>query len=58
MPGVATGVEKFEGSSEVKIVAVEGDKMYRAFRTDIRLAVKPSNMSANSKMVTEEDTDL
>jgi hypothetical protein len=41
VPGVATGVEKFEGSSEVKMVAVEGERMYREVRTERRAGVKP-----------------
>lgn len=41
VPGVATGVVKFEGSSEVNIVAVEGDKTYLAFNVAKRELVNP-----------------
>lgn len=41
VPGVATGVVKFDGNSEVKMVAVEGDRTYLVLRTESRLAVKP-----------------
>jgi hypothetical protein len=43
VPGVATGVVKFEGSSDVKIVAVEGDKTYFELRADMRLGAKPNH---------------
>lgn len=35
------GVVKFEGSSEVKIVALEGEMRYLAFRVAIRASLKP-----------------
>ena len=41
VPGVATGVVKLEGSSEVKMVAVEGDKVYRVANVASKLAEKP-----------------
>lgn len=41
VPGVATGVVKLDGSSEVKIVAVDGDRIYRALRVAKRAFVKP-----------------
>lgn len=41
VPGVATGVVKLDGNSDVKMVAVEGDKTYLELRTDIRLEVNP-----------------
>ena len=41
VPGVATGVVKFDGNSEVKMVAVDGDRTYLELRTDNRLDVKP-----------------
>lgn len=43
VPGVATGVVKLEGSSEVKMVAVEGDRTYLAFRVAKRELVNPSH---------------
>jgi len=43
VPGVATGVVKFEGSSEVNMVAVDGDRIYLELRTDKRLEVKPES---------------
>jgi len=41
VPGVATGVVKFDGSSEVKMVAVDGERTYLELRTDNRLEVNP-----------------
>ena len=41
VPPVGTGVEKFEGNSEVNIVAFDGDKVYRAVRTSTSALVKP-----------------
>lgn len=42
MPGVATGVVKFDGSSEVKMVAVDGERTYLELRTESRLEVNPA----------------
>ena len=41
MPFVGTGVVKFEGSSEVNIVAVDGERRYLALRVANRASLKP-----------------
>ena len=41
VPPVAIGVEMFDGSSEVKMVALEGERVYRCARVAIRPDVKP-----------------
>lgn len=41
MPPVGIGVDKFDGSSDVKMVAVEGDRVYRWARTPSNPSVKP-----------------
>lgn len=38
---VARGVEKLEGSSEVKIVAEEGEMRYLAVRVAMRASLNP-----------------
>lgn len=38
---MARGVEKFEGSSEVKIVAEEGEMRYLAIRVAMRASLNP-----------------
>jgi hypothetical protein len=38
---VATGVVKFEGSSEVNIVALEGEMIYLALRVAIIASFRP-----------------
>jgi len=38
---VPAGVEMLEGSSEVKIVAEEGEMRYLVWRTDMRASLKP-----------------
>ena len=38
---VASGVEKLEGSSEVKIVALEGEMRYFAVSVAMRASLKP-----------------
>lgn len=38
---VATGVERFEGSSEMNIVALEGEMRYLAVRVERRASLKP-----------------
>lgn len=38
---VATGVERFEGSSEMKMVALEGEMRYLAVRVERRASLKP-----------------
>ncbi len=39
---VAAGVVKLEGSSDEKIVALEGEMRYRAFSVAIKASLKPS----------------
>ena len=39
---VATGVERLDGSSEVKIVALEGEMRYFAWSVARRASLKPS----------------
>ncbi len=41
---VAMGVVKFDGSSEVKMVALEGEMRYFAFRVVIRASLKPGSI--------------
>lgn len=38
---VATGVERFEGSSEMNMVALEGEMRYLAVRVERRASLKP-----------------
>ena len=45
VPPVGSGVEKLDGSSEVKMVAVEGDKVYLAARVDKSAGVNPAWVS-------------
>lgn len=45
MPGVATGVVKFEGSSEVNMVAVDGESVYRADSSAVSAGVNPVKVS-------------
>lgn len=44
---VAMGVVKFEGSSEVKIVALGGEMRYLAFRVAARASLKPDYIVSN-----------
>lgn len=39
---VATGVVKFEGSSEVNIVALEGEMRYRELRVAMSASLNPT----------------
>ena len=39
---MAKGVEKFEGNSEVNIVAEEGEMRYLVWRVDMRASLKPT----------------
>jgi hypothetical protein len=41
VPPVGSGVDRLEGSSEVKMVAVEGDKVYFCASTASRAGVSP-----------------
>lgn len=43
MPPVGKGVERFEGSSEVKMVAVDGDKVYFCVSLESRAEAKPAS---------------
>jgi hypothetical protein len=45
VPPVGNGVEKLDGSSEVKIVAVEGERVYLAARVDRSAGVNPATVS-------------
>ena len=45
VPPVCKGVEKLDGSSEVKIVAVEGDRVYLVAKVDKSAGVKPALVS-------------
>ena len=45
VPPVCKGVEKLDGSSEVKIVAVEGDRVYLVAKVDKSACVKPGLVS-------------
>ena len=42
VPPVGIGVEMLEGSSDVKMVALEGDKVYFCPSIAMRAAVKPA----------------
>lgn len=44
VPPVGSGVEKLDGSSEVKMVAVEGERVYRAASVDRSAGVKPGQV--------------
>lgn len=46
VPFVGTGVEKFEGSSDVKIVAVDGDSVNLELMVPRSALVKPENVNA------------
>ncbi len=41
---MATGVVKLDGSSEVKMVALEGDMRYLEFRVPIKASLKPMRL--------------
>ena len=45
MPPVGKGVEKLEGSSEVKMVAVEGESVYLQARVERSAAVNPASVN-------------
>jgi hypothetical protein len=45
VPPVGKGVEKLEGSSEVKIVAVEGESMYLLARVERSAGVNPASVN-------------
>ena len=46
VPPVGNGVEKFDGNSEVKIVAVEGERVYLVASVERRAGVKPRQSTA------------
>ena len=46
---VPMGVERFEGSSEVKMVAEEGEMRYLAWRVARRASLKPRRMGITSQ---------
>ena len=41
---MATGVVKLDGSSEVKMVALEGDIRYLEFSVPIKASLKPARL--------------
>ena len=41
---MATGVVTLDGSSEVKIVALEGDMRYLEFKAPIKASLKPAQV--------------
>ena len=47
VPGVPIGVEKFEGSSDVKMVALEGDSVYLVDRVESNAGVKPETQTVS-----------
>ena len=53
VPPVGNGVEKLDGSSEVKIVAVEGERVYLAASVERRAGVKPAPVRKITKSLNE-----
>ena len=43
VPPVGNGVEKFDGSSDVKMVAVDGERVYLVERVERRAGVNPES---------------
>ena len=43
---MAMGVEKFDGSSEVKIVALDGEMRYFAFNVAMSASLKPNQIGS------------
>lgn len=56
VPPVGRGVERLEGNSEVKMVAVDGDKVYFCAKIESRAGVKPivpTNISRGNKEISK-----
>ena len=47
---MATGVVTLDGSSEVKMVALEGDMRYLVFKVPIKASLKPAQVLVERKL--------